>query len=284
MPFDSPHFKDIIRYYDKTRFDYRVAWDNSEFPAQHFGMYEEGVDNHKDALQNTNRILADIARVEAGNRVLDAGCGKGGSSLWLTQNRQAQTVGITLAKSQLKDCRAKAKLLGLEEHCEFMIADYCQTPFESASFDVVWACESQCYALNKADFYREAYRLLKPGGRLVVADYIRNDRPLGEEEEKILHRWLKGWAIKDIDTAAEHQDHAQKAGFDQLNIADYTPQTWVSLRNLYNNSRSWIWVSRLMLIFGLRTRVQHQNQLSSIDQFIALKSNLWKYVIISAEK
>ena len=82
----SDHLKDVIEYYDRTRFDYRVAWDDSDHPAVHFGFYDEAASNHKDALMNTNRVLADRVGVQAGERLLDAGCGRGGSCFWLAEN------------------------------------------------------------------------------------------------------------------------------------------------------------------------------------------------------
>ncbi len=182
MPLDTRPFKAIIDYYDKTRFDYNVAWDSSEYPAVHFGFYDENADKHTDALQNTNQVLATLAQVKAGDRVLDAGCGRGGSCFWLAKNRKAKTVGITPVQSQIDECRQSAEEKGLQEQCKFELADFCNTPFEGEQFDVIWACESLCHAEKKADFYREAYRLLRPGGRIVIAEYMRRHRPLDSKD------------------------------------------------------------------------------------------------------
>lgn len=282
--FAESDFKDVIEYYDKTRFDYRVAWDNSPTPAVHFGFYRTNTESHTNALMNTNEVLADLAKIQAGDKVLDAGCGKGGSSFWLIQNKAAKATGITPVQSQIDDCNAQAKILKLEEESSFVLADYCNTPFEDASFDVIWACESLCHAKEKAAFYKEAYRLLKPGGRLIIAEYIRSERPLSSKGEGMLMSWLNRWAIDDIDTKEEHFDHASKAGFQDIKIDDVTPNMEKSLRKLYENSKKWTWLSILMKFVRVRTQVQHDNLDASIVQYEALKSNCWFYAFISAQK
>lgn len=274
----------VIEYYDKTRFDYRVSWDNSETPAVHFGFYEEGAEKHADALQNTNRHLATQANIKAGDQVLDAGCGRGGSCFWLARNIGAKATGITPVQSQISDCQIGAKKLNLEQDVDFVLADYCNMPFDDASFDVVWACESLCHAEDKSLFYKEAYRVLKPGGRLIIAEYLRSERPLSAKGEKLLHSWLDTWAIPDIDTKPEHEAHAQSAGFSQFEVKDVTKHTRTSLRNLHRNASNWTWFSKILQFLFLRTKVQHQNMIGSIRQYEALEQGFWFYSVMLGQK
>ncbi|MEN0006548.1 MAG: methyltransferase domain-containing protein, partial [Bacteroidota bacterium] len=173
----------IIDYYDQTQFDYSVAWTGKVDKAVHFGFYDATARTHREALLNTNRVLAKWAALEGGQRVLDAGCGQGGSCFWMHQQLDVETVGIAPVASQIAVCRANAAELGLASKATFEVADFCQMPFADASFDVVWACESVCHAQKKRAFYQEAYRVLKPGGRLVLAEYLRSARPLAAKEE-----------------------------------------------------------------------------------------------------
>lgn len=284
MSIDKSNFKDVIDYYDETRYDYRVAWDNSPTPAVHFGFYEGKGEKHADALMNTNRVLADWVDIKAGEKVLDAGCGKGGSSFWLAINKQVKAVGITPVQTQIDDCNAQAEKLKLTEQTSFVLADYCATPFADASFDVVWACESLCHAKDKGAFYKEAYRVLKPGGRVVIAEYLRSNRSLKAKEEQVLKAWLNGWAIEDIDTQQEHQGHAKQAGFSEVKITDVTKNMKTSLRNLHRNSTNWLWFSKLLRFLSIRSKIQHGNMVASIKQYEALEKESWLYSIISAEK
>ena len=283
-PFDESRFSELIEYYEHTRFDYHIAWTGREDLAVHFGFYDQNADKHADALQNTNRVLAELAEVQPGERVLDAGCGKGGSSLWLARHRQAEAVGISPVPSQIAEARQHARVAGLEGKVSFLQADYCHTPFEDERFDVVWACESLCHAPDKAAFYREAYRLLRPGGRLVIAEYTRNRRPLPEKGEALLLSWLNRWAIPDINTAEEHRTQAEQAGFQEVQIRDYTPYAWVSLKNLHKIARRWLWANYLLYGLGIRSRAQHRNIIGGIRQFQALRRGWWFYATITARK
>lgn len=274
----------VQEYYDQTRYDYRVAWDDSEHPAVHFGFYDENADNHTSALMNTNQVLANAADVKKVEQVLDAGCGKGGSCFWLAEHLEAIATGITPVATQIEDCLKQQKTLGLEDKTHFLQADYCDTPFEDASFDVVWACESLCHAVDKAAFYQEAFRVLKPGGRLIVAEYIRSQRPHPAAGERLLAEWLNPWAIQDIDTEAEHLGYMQKVGFESINIKNVTSQTRTSLRNLHRNSTNWLWFSHILKFVRIRSKIAHGNMVASIRQYEALEKKLWFYALISATK
>ncbi|MEQ8704584.1 MAG: methyltransferase domain-containing protein [Phaeodactylibacter sp.] len=282
--FQTAAFQDIIRYYDETRFDYKVAWLNEENQAVHFGFYDREHRTHEAALVNTNRIMAAAGAVEPGESVLDAGCGNGGSSMWLAAEKGATTTGVTPVATQVATAQAQARQRNLETQCQFIEGDFCQTPLKAESIDVVWACESLCHANDKQAFYTEAYRVLKPGGRLVIAEYIRHRRPLGEADEKLLLDWVNRWAIPDLDTAAEHKSYLQKAGFEQIKIEDFTRYAFISLKNLYQISRRWLWANYLLYPIGLRTRAQHNNIVGSVRQFQALRRELWFYGLVTARK
>ncbi|MEO7913020.1 MAG: methyltransferase domain-containing protein [Roseiflexaceae bacterium] len=274
----------VIAYYDQTWLDYRLFWLNRRTLSVHFGYTDATTRGHTDTLLNMNRVLADRAGIQPGARVLDAGCGVGGSSMWLAQARDARVVGITPVASQVARARGFAATSKLGDRITFEQADYTNTPFPEASFDVVWALESLCHAPDKAAFYREAARLLRPGGRLVLAEYIRAARPLRAEGEQLLHQWLDGWAIPDLDTRAEHMAHAADAGLVDARIDDITAHTRPSLRRLYQLTR---WAYPLAVTgraVGIRSAIQHGNVIGSLCQYQALDRNLWFYGILSATK
>src|ERR1700710_2875582 len=139
----------IVGYYDETWLDYRILWLNKDNLAVHFGYTDGSTRTHTDALKNMNRVLADRVRIQPGERVLDAGCGVGGSSLWLATERGADVVGITPVASQVAHARRFAALRGLGDRVTFAQADYTNTNFPDASFDVIWSLESLCHASEK---------------------------------------------------------------------------------------------------------------------------------------
>ena len=277
-------FPDVHSYYNHTGFDYRNIWNRRRNDvAVHFGYYDEHASRHADTLDNMNRVLADMAGIRAGERVLDAGCGMGNSCFWLAEHRQAQVTGINIVKSQIEACRSRAQ----SKHTalvDFAEADFCQMPFENDRFDVIWACESICHASEKAAFYREAFRVLKPGGRLVMAEYMRTGRPLSDHCEHLLRAWLHPWAIPDIDTAEQHCAYAQEAGLRVAELRDVTANVQVSLRNLHEISSRWLPFGTLLSYVRLVGPVRLGNARASVRQYEALLAGAWKYGMLLAVK
>ncbi len=275
----------IEKYYDKTRFDYRYVWNSRNTHALHFGYYDETATKHFDAVANMNRVLSELAHIQVGERVLDAGCGVGGSCIWLTQQLGTDCVGVSLVESHIKDAVENVKKHNLSDKISFLKADFCHIPLPDDSFDVVWAIESQCHALDKADFYKEAYRILKKGGRLVVADYFRIKRPFDTEgREILLKNWLNRWAIEDLDTAAEHQHNAEKQGFTNFAIRNINPNVRRSLLNAYEHSEKWLRLAKILNKIGIVSSVQVGNVIGTISQFKAWDAGLWYYGLVFCEK
>ena len=278
----TSHLDQVVRYYEETDWDHRNVWHKGMYQAAHFGIYDDRANHHEAALMNTTRIMAELAGVSRETILLDAGCGWGGTSLWLAKHLQVNVTGVNIASYQIEECNVKAKKLGVANRCRFLVADYCDTPFEDDSFDVIWSCESLCHAPKKDLLYREAARLLKPGGRLVIADYLRTGRPV--KDETLLHHWLDGWACTDIDTNLEHQDHASKAGFKECRLYDYSDQVEVSLRNLYVHAKRWHWIGVLGDALGVLKPFRLRNVKGTRAMYESFKEGMWKYHLICCIK
>lgn len=281
---DIEYKKSIINYYEATRFDYRIVWFREKNRSVHFGYYDRDINNHGQALLNMNKVMAQKSGVKDGDIILDAGCGQGGSSVWLAEHYDVQVTGITLVPHQVLKAQKHARRSNVSDRVSFFEKDYTHTGIEDESFTLIWACESLCHALNKIDFYKEAYRLLKPGGRLICGEYFRTKRPLAAEGEKLLHEWLDGWSIHDIDTAKEHKNNAAKCGFVDVHIEDITKFTEPSLRHLHTISRKLWNVGSVLRRIGLRNHINHRNHYSSIKQYEALNNHLWHYGLLSMKK
>jgi MPBQ/MSBQ methyltransferase len=109
-------------------------------------------------------------------RVLDVGCGIGGTSRYLAKKfgTDAQVTGITLSPMQVK----RAQQLALEQNlpnAKFHVMDALAMDFPANSFDLVWACESGEHMPDKKKYVEEMTRVLKPGGKIVIATWCQRD-------------------------------------------------------------------------------------------------------------
>lgn len=222
----------VERYYDATWYDYRGFWMRPRDRALHFGYWDALVSNHSASLLRMNEIMADRAGVSVGAKVYDAGCGVGGSAFWLVEHRHALVVGVNIVSDQVARARRYASDRDVNESAEFRHADYARTGLPSGTFDVAWVQESLCHATDKRAVVEECFRLLAPGGVIVIAEYLRMRREVLDGNDRLLKAWLSGWAIPDLATEVELRGWLDSVGFCEISIEDITEHVKPSLRRL----------------------------------------------------
>jgi tocopherol O-methyltransferase len=205
------YHKNIVDYSAASENAYKDSWDLNNSLAIHYGYWDDNVKSFPQSLLRMNEVMIEASKITSNDKVLDAGCGVGGSSIFIASKLSCSVTGITLSEGQVQQAMSNAKQRGLEKLVNFTIMDYCNTSFADESFDVVWGCESICYADDKEKFIKEAFRLLKPGGRLIVADgfvtkFENNDQP-------IIRQWLDGWQVNYLETPDRFGKFMQQAGF-----------------------------------------------------------------------
>src|SRR5262249_50466581 len=200
----------VACYYDALQVLYSMFWSRT---GVHYGFWERGTWRRARAVRNMDALVAAELRVRPGARVLDAGCGVGGTSLFLAERHGVETVGITISDVQLARAQRLAARSQANPHPVFRKADYLRTPFPDGAFDGVVAIESACYAAPKSAFLREMHRILRKGGRLVVLDGFRQ-RPLSPGGEQLdFQRFLDGLSLDDLADIREFCATLEAVGF-----------------------------------------------------------------------
>lgn len=269
----------VAAYYAETAPQYRSVWGDQ----YHYGYWDERVQTHRESLERMVEVVADAAGIGPGDLVLDAGCGVGGPACWIAEHRRAHVVGVTVSPEQTRLARLRARSRGLESGVSFQTADYRRTGEPANYFDAVFFLESLCYAPLKADAIREAARVLKPGGRLVVADGMRSARPMDTRREQLLKTWLRSWAVPDLDTAEELVEAMEEAGLEVLEVRDITPHILPSARRMLRLGILTAPAVGLWLVSGM-SYWQRQNYLGVFRQWRALRAGAWRYGLIVAQK
>lgn len=124
-----------------------------------------------------------------GSLGLDAGCGRGGSSLLIARRAGCALVGVNVSSYQLRAARAYAARLGLSRRARFLRADMSRLPFPDARFDFVWCCEASEHARGLRALLSEFARVARPGARLaVVAWTVDGADPVTESLRRRIDR------------------------------------------------------------------------------------------------
>jgi SAM-dependent methyltransferase len=114
--------------------------------------------------------LADLAQIRGGRHVLDVGCGIGGTIRYLADRFHCVGTGVDLTEEYCSVATMLSQRVGLAESTHFRQASAMDLPFGNGVFDVVWTEHVQMNIVDKAGFYGELTRVMKPGGQLVFHD------------------------------------------------------------------------------------------------------------------
>jgi len=162
-------------------------------------------------------------------QILDAGCGVGGTSIYLAKKYPRVTfTGISIAPSEVQFATELAAQNKVTENTRFLRNNYCNTKFPDGFFDGIIALESINYAQDTRGFFQEMYRVLKPGGRLVLLDGFRTQKHLSPMMQKAYHHWLSGRAIDDLVSINDCVMLMAEQKFQQIAAIDISSHTAAS--------------------------------------------------------
>lgn len=181
-------------------------------PVLQAGTIKTGRPPHEDPERSV-AVLAQRAAIEDGDRILDAGCGVGGpASIIAREYPNVRIDGITNSLVQARIARERLSRLGLSDRVLIHVGDYQFLPFPDGCFDVVVFFESTGYAADMDQTYREAARVLGPGGRLYVKDVFCRSGELSIAESRQMKAFDELWGCARTKTVEDSVASMVSAG------------------------------------------------------------------------
>ncbi|RDW80903.1 hypothetical protein BP5796_05601 [Coleophoma crateriformis] len=267
----------------------------------HHGYFLTPEDTKEKAQLQLIELLLQKSQVAKGSTVLDVGCGIGGTSRYLAREHGCQVIGITISGRQVElaqklsldvpgakkaadesieigDNGGSVRFVELDAE---KMADFFDLTKEDKAFDAVWISEAMSHLPDKELFFRNAELLLKKGGKLVIADWFKNEG-LGEKEmEADIKPIEDGMLLPPLCTQADYVKYAEKAGLQifskPFDISKDVSKTWDISWSLVQNPALWA--------FAI---TQGRDGLAFLQSFRAMRRGFangnFRYAVIAFEK
>jgi len=280
------------RYYEEAGPDYATWSPNFNM---HFGFFRWGMNPFKREamLEQMNQEVLHRLHLTNGPsthspaRVLDMGCGLGATLRSFARSLpDADLNGITLVPWQLEQGHQLNQSTPDGRSIKLMLGNYEHTSLPSESLDAVCAIESSCYArgANKSALLREAHRLLRPRGRLVIADGFLGPGKLRGPQKPIFRRLSECWVIESFGEIGPFTRELEHLGFTNIVVecvqSHVTPSAlhvpWVTLK---------FFLTTVLFDRRRMTRARWNNVLAPVLlPFVGYPLGPFAYYIISATR
>ncbi len=205
-------------YYDSDDADafYYSIWGGEDI---HVGLYDT-TDDIKEASRLTVEKMAEQVHLDAGHAVLDIGAGYGGAARYLARTRGCSVHCLNISAKQNATNRRLTAEQGLDDKVTVVHGAFEQVPEPDESFDVVWSQDAILHSGDREQVLREAFRVLKPGGRFIFTDPMQAD----DVPDGVLRPVYDRIHLESLGSFAFYRQAAKRVGFEEAALIPLTEQ------------------------------------------------------------
>lgn len=280
MPSQPSNIAKVKKYYNRT--ESRLGYSLILGGTKHFGYYLPGESKWRfgTAMRRMEDHIGRRLALPPGSRILDAGCGVGDVSRAMATRFGLTVDGIDILDFNIQEANRRSAKARLSDRTRFLEADYHMVPFENKCFDGVIAVETLVHATDSRRVLAEFHRVIRPGGKLVMAEYSRTpDAELTEGANAAMEKIFDLGAMPSWRqfTPGVLTQQLSSAGFDEVIEEDVTSHMLPMLKAFY--------LIGLLPYFAMKHlgKVEKAvNAMSGVETF--RHQNAWRYNLYTATR
>ena len=213
----------IKHFYDRST----PIWLDTWGEHMHHGYYGADGSERKDHRQAQVDLVEEMLHwggVDRARRILDAGCGVGGSARYLAKRFDCAALGLTLSTVQAEQARQYTEKAGLENQVQFQVRDMMTLNAADGPFDLVWSMESAEHIRDKQQLFNIFHEILEPDGHFLMATWCHRPVPpdLSERDQRLLDKIGKLYHLPPMVSRPALVEYAEKAGFTDVKSVDWS--------------------------------------------------------------
>jgi len=265
---------DVAGHYDELDPVYRAIWGEHV----HHGLWRTGSETPLEATEALADLVAERLDLAPGQAVVDIGCGYGATAARLAERHRVAVTGLTISAAQARIAAARGNIACLKR-------DWLDNRLADAAFDRAYAIESSEHMVDKPLFFAEAFRVLKPGGRLVVCAWLAASAPSPFQIRHLLEPICREGRLPSMGSREDYEALAREAGFRAAGFEDVSREVRKTWSLVARRVAAGLVADRSLRRLALSRGTKNRSFLLSLPRLmLALRTGAMRYGVFVWEK